>query len=104
MEPSLRFQEARCVMSAVSPRAVVTGMGTLNPLGSTVDETWTAMLSGRSGIAALEEAWAQAGTPDVDPERLAVVIGSGYGGLDTTLAQTRELDTHGPRKVSPHTL
>lgn len=134
-------------MSAVSPKAVVTGMGTLNPLGSTVDETWTAMLSGRSGIAALDEdwaqplpvriagrvtadlasmlttrefkrmdrcgqlalvaareAWAQAGTPDVDPERLAVVIGSGYGGVDTTLAQTRELDTRGPRKVSPHTL
>lgn len=134
-------------MSAVSPRAVVTGMGTLNPLGSSVDETWTAMLSGRSGIALIDEdwaqplpvriagrvtadlasllttrefkrmdrcgqlalvaareAWAQAGTPDVDPERLAVVIGSGYGGLDTTLAQTRELDTGGPRKVSPHTL
>ena len=47
-------------MSAVSSRAVVTGMGSLNPLGATVPETWTAMLAGRSGIAALSEDWAQA--------------------------------------------
>ena len=59
---------------------------------------------GQLALVAAREAWAQAGTPDVDPDRLAVVIGSGYGGLDTTLAQTRELDTSGPRKVSPHTL
>jgi 3-oxoacyl-[acyl-carrier-protein] synthase II len=134
-------------MSAVPRRAVVTGAGTLNPLGSTVAETWAAMLAGTSGISALDgdwaqplpvriagrvkadlsavlstrefkrmdrcgqlalvaarEAWTQAGTPDVDPERLAVVIGSGYGGVDTMLAQTRELDNGGPRKVSPHTL
>ncbi|GAA1273421.1 beta-ketoacyl-[acyl-carrier-protein] synthase family protein [Arthrobacter pascens] len=135
------------VPRAVSPKAVVTGTGTLNPLGSTAAATWNAMLAGTSGIAVLDEdwaqqlpvriagrvtadlaallttrefkrmdrcgqlalvaareAWAQAGTPDVDPDRLAVVIGSGYGGLDTTLAQTRELDNGGPRKVSPHTL
>lgn len=134
-------------MSEIQPRAVVTGTGTLNPLGSTVAETWSALLAGRSGITAIEddwaaplpvriagrvttdlpallstremkrmdrcgqlalaaarEAWVQAGTPDVDPDRLAVVIGSGYGGLDTTLAQTRELDNGGPRRVSPHTL
>jgi 3-oxoacyl-[acyl-carrier-protein] synthase II len=59
---------------------------------------------GQLALVAAREAWAQAGTPDVDPDRLAVVIGSGYGGLDTTLAQTRELDNSGPRKVSPHTL
>lgn len=135
------------VPRAVYPKAVVTGTGTLNPLGSTAAATWNAMLAGTSGISVLDEdwaqqlpvriagrvtadlaallstrefkrmdrcgqlalvaareAWAQAGTPDVDPDRLAVVIGSGYGGLDTTLAQTRELDNSGPRKVSPHTL
>lgn len=135
------------VPRAVYPKAVVTGTGTLNPLGSTATATWNAMLAGTSGISVLDEdwaqqlpvriagrvtadlaallttrefkrmdrcgqlalvaareAWAQAGTPDVDPDRLAVVIGSGYGGLDTTLAQTRELDNSGPRKVSPHTL
>lgn len=31
-------------------RVVITGMGTVNPLGNTVDETWDAILEGRSGI------------------------------------------------------
>jgi 3-oxoacyl-[acyl-carrier-protein] synthase II len=59
---------------------------------------------GQLALIAAREAWAQAGSPKTDPERLAVVIGSGYGGLDTTLAQSRTLDTSGPRRVSPHTL
>jgi 3-oxoacyl-[acyl-carrier-protein] synthase II len=59
---------------------------------------------GHLALIAAREAWAQAGRPDADPERLAVVIGSGYGGLDTTLEQTRTLDASGPRRVSPHTL
>lgn len=59
---------------------------------------------GHLALIAAREAWAQAGRPDLDPERLAVVIGSGYGGLDTTLEQTRTLDASGPRRVSPHTL
>jgi 3-oxoacyl-[acyl-carrier-protein] synthase II len=134
-------------MAAIQPRALVTGAGTINPLGSTVKETWEALLDGRSGIAALEqdwaeqlpvriagqvtadlsehlstremkrmdrcgqlaliaarEAWAQAGAPEVDPERFAVVIGSAYGGLGSTIEQDRVLGQSGPRKVSPHTL
>ncbi|HSL35684.1 MAG TPA: beta-ketoacyl-[acyl-carrier-protein] synthase family protein, partial [Arthrobacter sp.] len=59
---------------------------------------------GHLALIAAREAWEQAGRPDADPERLAVVIGSGYGGLDTTLEQTRTLDSSGPRRVSPHTL
>jgi 3-oxoacyl-[acyl-carrier-protein] synthase II len=59
---------------------------------------------GHLALIAAREAWAQAGRPDTDPERLAVVIGSGYGGLDTTLEQARTLDASGPRRVSPHTL
>ncbi|CAI3791290.1 beta-ketoacyl-[acyl-carrier-protein] synthase family protein [Pseudarthrobacter sp. MM222] len=59
---------------------------------------------GQLALIASREAWAQAGRPDADPERLAVVIGSGYGGLDTTLEQARTLDASGPRRVSPHTL
>jgi 3-oxoacyl-[acyl-carrier-protein] synthase II len=59
---------------------------------------------GHLALIAAREAWAQAGRPDADPERLAVVIGSGYGGLDTTLEQARTLDASGPRRVSPHTL
>ena len=134
-------------MSEIIPRVVVTGLGAVTPVGGTTDETWAALLAGRSGIAALDddwaqglpvrmagrvtadvisqlstpeykrmdrcghlaliaarEAWEQAGRPDADPERLAVVIGSGYGGLDTTLEQARTLDASGPRRVSPHTL
>ncbi|MGP4030939.1 beta-ketoacyl-[acyl-carrier-protein] synthase family protein [Pseudarthrobacter sp. 1C304] len=59
---------------------------------------------GHLALVAAREAWAQAGRPQADPERLAVVIGSGYGGLDTTLDQARTLDASGPRRVSPHTL
>lgn len=59
---------------------------------------------GHLALIAAREAWGQAGRPEADPERLAVVIGSGYGGLDTTLEQTRTLDSSGPRRVSPHTL
>ena len=134
-------------MNTPALRAVVTGAGTINPLGSTVKDTWEALLDGRSGIAALtqdwadqlpvkiagqvtadlsehlstremkrmdrcgqlalvaaREAWAQAGSPEVDPERFAVVIGSAYGGLGSTIEQDRPLNVSGPRKVSPHTL
>src|SRR5690349_10384981 len=31
-------------------RIVITGMGTLNPLGNTVDETWAKAKAGQSGI------------------------------------------------------
>jgi 3-oxoacyl-[acyl-carrier-protein] synthase II len=35
-------------------RVVVTGMGTLNPVGKTVDEFWHGLVEGRSGAAPLE--------------------------------------------------
>jgi 3-oxoacyl-[acyl-carrier-protein] synthase II len=53
-------------------------------------------------LIAAREAWADAGSPDVDPERLAVVIGSGIGGALTILGQNEVLRTKGPRRVSPH--
>ncbi len=133
--------------AAAQPRAVITGAGTINPVGSSVPETWAGLVAGKSGIAPLEdawteqlpvkiagqvtadlsehlntremkrmdrcgqlaliaarEAWNQAGAPDVDPERFAVVIGSAYGGLGSTLEQDRTLAASGPRKVLPHTL
>ncbi len=34
-------------------RVVITGMGTVNPLGNSVAETWKGLLDGRSGIAGL---------------------------------------------------
>ncbi|WP_442858940.1 beta-ketoacyl-[acyl-carrier-protein] synthase family protein [Arthrobacter sp. CAN_A6] len=59
---------------------------------------------GHLALVASREAWSQAGRPEVDSDRLAVVIGSGYGGLGTVVAQTRVLDSGGPRRVSPHTV
>jgi 3-oxoacyl-[acyl-carrier-protein] synthase II len=35
-------------------RVVVTGLGTINPVGNTVDETWKSLLSGTSGISRVE--------------------------------------------------
>ncbi|MCH7489460.1 MAG: beta-ketoacyl-ACP synthase II [Gemmatimonadetes bacterium] len=35
-------------------RVVVTGMGLLSPVGNTTDETWEAMLAGRSGAAPIQ--------------------------------------------------
>jgi len=53
-------------------------------------------------LVAAREAWAHAGSPDVAPERLAVVIGSGIGGALTILGQHQVLQEKGPRRVSPH--
>jgi 3-oxoacyl-[acyl-carrier-protein] synthase II len=36
-------------------RVVITGMGTLNPLGNTVEEFWEGALAGRSGVARLTQ-------------------------------------------------
>ncbi|MFI1255147.1 beta-ketoacyl-[acyl-carrier-protein] synthase family protein [Streptomyces netropsis] len=55
-------------------------------------------------LVAAREAWADAGHPDVDPERLAVVIGTGTGGALTLLGQDDVLESSGVRRVSPHTV
>jgi 3-oxoacyl-[acyl-carrier-protein] synthase II len=55
-------------------------------------------------IIAAREAWAQAGKPDVDKERLGVVFASGIGGVTTLLNQYDVLREKGPRRVSPHTV
>ena len=38
----------------IGRRVVVTGMGMLSPLGNTVDDTWTNILAGKSGVAPIE--------------------------------------------------
>lgn len=55
-------------------------------------------------LLAARQAWADAGRPAVAPERLAVVIGTGVGGLLTAFRQDDVLETGGVRRVSPHTL
>jgi 3-oxoacyl-[acyl-carrier-protein] synthase II len=58
-------------------------------------------------LVAAREAWADAGFSEdsrVDPERLAVVVASGIGGVLTLLAQYDILRERGARRVSPHTV
>jgi 3-oxoacyl-[acyl-carrier-protein] synthase II len=55
-------------------------------------------------LIAAQEAWADAGTPTVDGERLAVVIASGIGGIVTLISAYDTFREHGPRRVSPHTI
>lgn len=128
---------------------VVTGLGTTNPLGGNVADTWTAALAGTSGIHTLthdwvarhelpvtfagevavepsevltvpetrrmdrsaqlamiaaREAWQHAGLPEVDGERLGVVIGTGLGGLWTLMNAWDTLKERGPRRVLPLTV
>jgi 3-oxoacyl-[acyl-carrier-protein] synthase II len=126
--------------------AVITGIGTINPLGPTAGESWDNLLAGRSGVAALHqewaprlptriaaqmaedpasrldrvfakrldraeqaavvaarEAWADAGLDGsgADPNRVAVIIGTGIGGVGTLIANQDALRSGGPRRVSP---
>lgn len=126
---------------------VVTGLGAISPLGVGVDQTWTALLAGRSGITdlgadwppdlpvriggrvsidlaealtpaqqrtcdrvqamallAAQEAWADAGSPAVDTDRLAVVVGSGIGGVHTLLTQHDVMREGGPRRLSAYAI
>ena len=57
--------------------------------------------SGQFAVIAAREAWADAGAVDVDPERLAVVVASGIGGVHTLLSNYDILKEKGPRRVSP---
>ena len=55
-------------------------------------------------LIASREAWKDAGSPDIDRERLGVVIASGIGGVTTMLDQYDILREKGARFVSPHTV
>ena len=58
----------------------------------------------QAALVAAQQAWTDAGTPEVDPIRLAVVIGTGIGGVNTLLDQDDLLEEKGPRKISPLTV
>ncbi|MFF1922252.1 beta-ketoacyl-[acyl-carrier-protein] synthase family protein [Streptomyces sp. NPDC058221] len=55
-------------------------------------------------ILSAREAWQDAGVPQVEPERLAVVIGTGTGGVLSTLAQDDVFERAGIRRMSPFTV
>ena len=55
-------------------------------------------------LVAAREAWADAGSPEVDPLRMGAVIGSGIGGFMTLLNAYDTLKERGPSRISPHTV
>jgi 3-oxoacyl-[acyl-carrier-protein] synthase II len=57
--------------------------------------------SAQYAMIASREAWADAGSPEVEPERLGVAIGTGIGGVWTLLDQWDNLREKGPRRVFP---
>ncbi len=57
--------------------------------------------SSQYALIAARAAWEDAGKPEGDPERLAVVMGSGIGGVWTLLDQWDNLREKGPRRVYP---
>jgi len=57
--------------------------------------------AGQYGLIAAREAWADAGTPQDEPERIGVVMGSGIGGVNTLLDQWDTLREKGVRRVFP---
>jgi 3-oxoacyl-[acyl-carrier-protein] synthase II len=57
--------------------------------------------SAQYSLIAAREAWADAGTPEIEPERLGVVIGTGIGGVHTLLNQWDTLKEKGVRRVFP---
>ena len=57
--------------------------------------------SSQYALIASRAAWEDAGKPEIDPERLGVVMGSGIGGVWTLLDQWDVLREKGPRRVYP---
>ncbi|WP_445165809.1 3-oxoacyl-ACP synthase KasA [Mycolicibacterium sp. Dal123E01] len=55
----------------------------------------------RMGKYLSKRIWAAAGTPEVDPDRFSVVIGTGIGGGEKVVEMYDAMNEGGPRKVSP---
>lgn len=60
--------------------------------------------SSQFAMVAAMEAWEDAGTPDVDPERLGIDFATGIGGVWTLLDAWDTLREKGPRRVMPMTV
>jgi len=55
-------------------------------------------------LVAAREAWADAGSPSLDPERLGVSATSGIGGIGSTIAAYDILNSKGWTRISPYTV
>ncbi|HYJ74493.1 MAG TPA: beta-ketoacyl synthase N-terminal-like domain-containing protein, partial [Kineosporiaceae bacterium] len=60
--------------------------------------------SGQMAMVAAREAWADAGTPEVEGERLGAVVASGIGGVWTLLSAYDVLKEKGARRIFPLTV
>ncbi|MFC4555259.1 beta-ketoacyl-[acyl-carrier-protein] synthase family protein [Georgenia faecalis] len=60
--------------------------------------------SAQYAMVAAREAWADAGSPEVDGERLGVVVASGIGGVWTMLDAWDTIQAKGARRVMPLTV
>ena len=60
--------------------------------------------SSQFALVAAMEAWEDAGSPEVDPDRLGVDFATGIGGLWTLLDAWDTLREKGPRRVLPMTV
>ena len=58
--------------------------------------------SQQSALIAAREAWSNAGSPEVDPERLGTVIATGIGGITSLMGSYDILLDRGPSRISPH--
>ncbi|MEX0913434.1 MAG: beta-ketoacyl synthase N-terminal-like domain-containing protein, partial [Demequina sp.] len=60
--------------------------------------------SAQMAIVATREAWADAGSPEVDPERLGSIVSSGIGGVWTLLSAWDTVKEKGANRVLPLTV
>lgn len=60
--------------------------------------------SSQLALISARQAWADAGAPEVEPERLAVDFATGIGGVWTLLDAFETLKERGPRRVLPMTV
>jgi 3-oxoacyl-[acyl-carrier-protein] synthase II len=60
--------------------------------------------SSQFALIAAREAWADAGSPDVDPLRISVDYATGIGGIWTLIDAWEALRERGPRRVLPMTV
>ncbi|MHB1064022.1 MAG: beta-ketoacyl-[acyl-carrier-protein] synthase family protein [Georgenia sp.] len=60
--------------------------------------------SAQYALVAAREAWADAGTPEVDGDRLAAIVGTGIGGVWTILSAWDTVKEKGARRVLPMTV
>jgi 3-oxoacyl-[acyl-carrier-protein] synthase II len=60
--------------------------------------------AGQMALVAAREAWKDAGAPEVDGDRLGVIVATGIGGIWTLLTAYDTLKEKGPRRVFPLTV